>query len=84
MFFVISTAFVEDEASEPNSFAKILNNMAVWEVNTITKTKKSILGIFVVWNFRIVQDCDMALDIRISSEKSKSKRQAVKQQQKFY
>jgi hypothetical protein len=28
-FFVISPAFVEDEASEPNSFAKIFNNMAV-------------------------------------------------------
>ncbi len=37
----------------------------------------------MVWNFRIVQDGDMALDIRISSEKSKSKRQAVKQKQNF-
>ncbi len=27
--FVISRAFVEDEASDPNSLAKILNNMAV-------------------------------------------------------
>jgi hypothetical protein len=38
-FFIMSRAVVGDEIKEPYSLANMLNNIADWEANNVTKTK---------------------------------------------